>query len=166
MNKTFKLSLVLLGMWLGMTCLIDFVAVPAAFRLIPSRQAAGTFGMFVFNTFNYIEIVFSLIFAGLTFSYRGHIKFKKSYLFISIYLIFLSCLYAFYMTPRVMEVNKAKWNLLEDSKEYLVLDQEHQFLHKTFRKTDSVKILILLFLIGAGVAHKEDSEIKIKEKVA
>ena len=166
MNKSFKLSLVLLGMWLGMTCLIDFVAVPAAFRLIPSRQVAGTFGMYIFNTFNYVEVVFAFIFLGLTFSYRGQIKFKKTYGLISICLIFLSSLYAFYMTPRIAEVNEAKWNLLEDSNEYRVLDQEHQYLHNTFRKTDSVKILILLFLIGAGVTRKDNDEIIINGKVA
>lgn len=165
MSKSFKLSLVLLGMWLGMTCLIDFVAVPAAFRLIPSRQAAGTFGMFIFNTFNYVEVVFALIFAALTFSYRDQIKRKKTYGVISVFLVLLSCLYAFYMSPRIAEVNKEKWGLVEDSAEYKVLDSEHQFLHKTFRKTDSIKILMLLFLIGAGVRRKED-EVVVEGEVA
>ncbi len=158
MNKAFKLSFVLLGMWLGMTCLIDFVAVPAVFRNVSSRQEAGTLGMIIFNTFNYVEVFFSFAFAGLTFAYKDKIKWKKSYAAISIFLVVLSALYAFYMSPRIAEVNKQKWNLLEDSEQYRVLDQEHQFLHKTFRKTDSVKILILLFLIGAGVAVKEKEE--------
>lgn len=156
MNKAFKLSFVILGMWLGMTCLIDFVAVPAVFRNISSRQEAGTLGMIIFNSFNYAEVVFAIIFAGLTFTYRNKVKWKKTYMGISLFLFILSCLYAFYMSPRISEVNKQKWALSENTEEYRVLDQEHQFLHKTFRKTDSVKILILLFLIGAGVVRKEE----------
>ncbi len=163
MNKAFKLSFVILGMWLGMTCLIDFVAVPAVFRNVSSRQEAGSLGMIIFNTFNYVEVVFALIFSGLTFVYKDKVKWKKTYVGISIFLVILSCVYAFYMSPRITEVNTKKWELVEDSEEYRVLDQEHQFLHKTFRKTDSIKILILLFLIGAGVARKEEDEKELSE---
>ena len=156
MNKAFKFSLVILGMWLGMTCLIDFVAVPAAFRNISSREEAGTLGMILFNTFNYVEVVFALIFGSCFFFFKDKVKWKKTYGGISVFLLLLSLLYAFYMSPRITEVNKQKWNLMEDSPEYKVLDKEHQFLHSTFRKTDSVKILILLFLIGAAVVRKEE----------
>ncbi len=158
MNKAFKFSFVILGMWLGMTCLIDFVAVPAAFRNISSREEAGTLGMILFNTFNYVEVVFSLLFGGCFWFFKDKIKWKKAYSLITVFLFLLSLTYAFYMSPRISEVNKQKWNLMEDSPEYKVLEKEHQFLHSTFRKTDSVKILILLFLIGAGVARKEDEQ--------
>ena len=158
MSKAFKLSFVILGMWIGMTCLIDFVAVPAVFRNVSSRQEAGTLGMIIFNTFNYVEVVFAVLFASCAFLFKEKIKLKKTYGFLCTFLILLSLTYAFYMSPRITEVNRAKWNLQEGTGEYQVLNQEHQFLHSTFRKTDSVKILILLFLIGAGIARKENED--------
>lgn len=158
MSKAFKLSFVILGMWIGMTCLIDFVAVPAVFRNVSSRQEAGTLGMIIFNTFNYVEVVFAVLFASCTFLFKEKIKLKKTYGFLCTFLILLSLTYAFYMSPRITEVNRVKWNLQEGTREYQVLNQEHQFLHSTFRKTDSVKILILLFLIGAGIARKENED--------
>ncbi len=156
MNKAFKLSLIILGMWLGMTCLIDFVAVPAAFRNISSRQEAGTLGMILFSTFNYMEVIFALIFSTCTFFYRDRIKCKKSYIGACTFLVLLSLTYVLYMTPQISEINEKKWDLSETSEEYKVLEKEHQFLHSTFRKTDTVKILVLIFLMGAAIRRKEE----------
>ncbi len=156
MNKAFKLSLIILGMWLGMTCLVDFVAVPAAFRNISSRQEAGTLGMILFSTFNYMEVIFALIFSACTYFYRDKIIWKKTYLGICSFLVMLSLTYVLYMTPRIGEVNQKKWDLSETSEEYLVLEKEHQFLHSTFRKSDTVKMLVLIFLMGAAIRRKEE----------
>jgi hypothetical protein len=156
MKKAEKFSLVLLGMWLGITCLIDFLAVPAAFRNISSRQEAGTLGMILFNTFNYIEVGFSLMLGTSFIFYKKLVKRVKLHGATCIFLLLLSLTYAFYMSPRISEVNRQKWELSESSPEYKVLEKEHQFLHSTFRKTDSIKILILLVLIGSSIMRKDE----------
>ena len=158
MNKAFKITLVILGMWLGMTCLIDFVAVPSAFRNISSRQEAGTLGMIIFTTFNNVEVVFALILGVCTYFFQKKVAWRKAYLAAVVGLFIIVPLHTFYMSPRIVELNQQKYKLTEGTEEYQVLENEHLFLHNTFRKTDGTKILIILFMIIAMVKTRDESE--------
>lgn len=139
----------ILGLWLGLTCFLDFFAVPTVFRNVSSRQEAGTLGMIFFHTLNKLEIIFSLVLAGCAWSFRNSIKWKKTFWTTITGLFLLTLVYTFHMSPVIVETNKKKWELSEEDSQYQVLEETHQFYHGLFRKTDSAKILALLILLGS-----------------
>jgi hypothetical protein len=155
MKNSFKIYLFILGLWLGLTCFLDFFAVPTVFRTLASRQDAGTLGMIFFHTFNKIEIVLALLLGLCGFFFKDDIKFKKTFFSTISGLLILVLVYTFHMTPQIIDVNKKKYNVMEGSEEYRVLEEKHLFYHGLFRKTDGLKILVLLTLFGTALKRKE-----------
>jgi hypothetical protein len=155
-----KIFLVTLGMWRALTCFIDFIAVPTAFKTISSRQEAGELGMIIFHTFNKVEILFSFILLGCGYSFRKWVVYKKSFFSSLGLLVILAFVYTFHMTPTIIESNKKKYELDESDPQYMVLDKTHQSYHSLFRKTDSVKILVL-FTILISAIRRDEQECKV-----
>lgn len=156
MKNSCKLFLFILGLWLGLTCFLDFFAVPTIFRTLPSRELAGKLGMIFFYTFNKLELVFVLALAICAWFFRHEIKWKKTFWSSISSLFILIMIYLFHMTPTIIEVNKAKYQLMEGSPEYEVLEQKHLFYHGLFRKTDGAKILVLLVLLGSTLRKRRE----------
>ena len=140
-----------LGLWLGLTCFLDFFAVPTIFRTLSSRQDAGSLGMVLFLAFNRLEIVLSLILASCAWFFRDSIKWKKTFWTSMVFLFILANVYTFHMSPTIINANKQKYELFEGSPEYEKLDRVHQQYHGLFRKTDGAKILVLLVLFGSAL---------------
>ena len=151
MKKSCLLFMFILGLWLGLTCFLDFFAVPTIFRTLSSRQDAGSLGMILFLAFNRLEILLSLLLATCAWFFRHSIKWKKTFWCSIGFLFILVNVYTFHMTPTIIETNKKKYELFEGSPEYQKLDQVHQQYHGLFRKTDGLKILILLTLFGSAL---------------
>ena len=156
-SRLCKLFIFTLGIWLGLTCFIDFIAVPKAFQTISSRQEAGTLGMIIFHTFNKAEILFSLILLGCAYGFRQWVSYKKTFFSSLVMLFFLTLVYNFHMSPTIINSNKKKYDLEESDPQYKILDETHQRDHKLFRVTDSVKILVLLW-IGVSAIRRDDQE--------
>lgn len=156
-SRACKFFILILGMWLGLTCFIDFVAVPKAFQIISSRQEAGSLGMIIFHTFNKMEIFFAVCLLGGAWFFRKWVVYKKVFFLGLSFLFTLSLVYNFHMTPTIINSNKEKYELEESDPQYKILDERHQRYHKLFRTTDSAKILILLW-IGIAAIRRNDQE--------
>ena len=145
-----------LGLWFGLTCFLDFYAVPTIFRTLTSRPDAGSLGMILFLTFNKIEILLSLILGVCAYFFRESIKWKKTFWTTLASLFVLSLIYTFHMSPTIIEANKKKYELAEESQEYIELEKTHQMYHGLFRKTDGAKILVLFVLLGSTLRRREE----------
>ena len=68
----------------------------------------------------------------------------------------ISLIYFSYLTPKLEELTEM-WKISEAGKEIPVSDiqQEHQYFHRLYVAIDSVKILILIFMMGATVGKEE-----------
>ncbi len=155
MKNSCKLFLFVLGLWLGLTCFLDFFAVPTIFRTLPSRELAGKLGMIFFYTFNKIELFLCLGLGLCAWFFRSEITWKKTFWSTISGLFLLILIYVFHMTPTIIDVNKQKYQLMEGSPQYNVLEEKHLFYHGLFRKTDGAKILILLTLLGSTLRRRK-----------
>lgn len=147
----------ILGLWLGLTCFLDFFAVPTVFRNVSSRQEAGTLGMIFFHALNKLEILFSLILMGSAWTFRDSIKWKKTFWSTLGGIFVLMLIYTFHMSPMIINTNKKKWETSESDPQYQELEKTHQFYHDLFRKTDGTKILALLFLFGSTLKRRKEA---------
>lgn len=145
-----------LGLWLGLTCFLDFYAVPTIFRNLSSRQDAGSLGMILFLTFNKVEILLALALGVCAYFFRSQIQWKKTFWTTLGSLFVLTLVYTFHMSPTIIEANKKKYELEESNQDYVQLDKTHQQYHGLFRKTDGTKILVLLFLLGSTLRRREE----------
>ena len=59
------------------------------------------------------------------------------------------------MTPEVKKQTLLMRDVSEDSEQYLQAQKTHHYYHSLYKKTDGVKILVLLFLLSAGILKKE-----------
>ncbi len=159
-NRAYKIFLVVLGIWLGLTCFLDFIAVPTVFRTISSRQQAGELGMLLFHTFNKAEILFSLILLSCGLIFRKKVLDHKLFFCSLISLVILTFIYTFHMSPTIIATNKAKYELEESDPQYQVLERTHQSYHGLFRKTDTVKILTLLIILIA-IIKRDEGELEV-----
>jgi len=157
MKNSCKIFIFILGLWLGLTCFLDFFAVPTVFRTLSSREEAGKLGMIFFSTFNYLEIILSLGLATSAFLFKDEIKWKKTFWSTCGGLLVLTLIYSFHMSPKIISVNEKKYQMEEGTPEYRVLEREHQFYHGLFRKTDTVKILSLLILLGSTLRKRKNA---------
>lgn len=156
MKRSCVLFVFILGLWLGLTCFLDFFAVPTVFRNVSSRQEAGTIGMILFLALNKMEILFSLILGATAWNFRNTIKWKKTFWASIGGLFVLTLVYTFHMSPMIIESNKQKYEVEEGSPEYQKLEATHLFYHNLFRKTDGTKILVLLVLFGSTLRRREE----------
>lgn len=157
MKKGCILFVFILGLWLGLTCFLDFFAVPTVFRNVSSRQEAGTIGMILFHALNKMEILFSLLLAGTAWTFKDQIQWKKTFWTSLGGLFVLTLVYTFHMSPMIINTNKKKYELDEGTPEYQKLEKTHQFYHGLFRKTDGTKILVLLILFGSTLRRREET---------
>lgn len=148
--------LVLLSFWMGWTVLVDFVVAPGIFRNIENFFEAGNFAIYLFRILNYLEVVIASFVLGiLTFIFRKNRK--ALFLFISgIVVTGIALTYFTWLIPKIDELTHL-WKLSEAGQTIAVADiqQKHQFFHRVYVIMDTVKILILLFMMLSTVGKEE-----------
>lgn len=143
-----------LGLWLGLTCFVDFFAMPTIFKNVSSKQEAGLVGMHIFTSLHKLELFFVFILGLSLWTLKDTLKAKKSILGIWSGLVLLIFVYIFHMGPMISESNKQKYRYKADSAEYRKYQKVHEQYHQLFRKTDGVKILTLLLLFGSVLKNR------------
>lgn len=149
-TMTKKFTLILLSLWWGWTALIDFAVVPTVFRTIHDFFNAGELGIALFSKLNILELILAPL---LIFLFWGKSKWRLG-LVITLSLIVI--FYASYLTPKITQLTEL-WKKAEALNQLGISDirdiqQEHQFFHKLYVALDTVKLLVLSFLIGDQVA--------------
>lgn len=148
MKRSCMVFLLLLGAWLALTCFVDFIAVPTVFRESVSRQDAGNIGMIVFSVVNKMELVFSVGMLICGYLFKDQVVWKKTFFATLASLLILIVVYNVHMTPEVSKQTYIMREHEEGSDAYKAAEKRHYFYHSLYRKTDSVKILTLMALIG------------------
>ncbi len=156
---TKKISLVLASIWWGWTALIDFAVVPTVFKIINDFFNAGELGIALFTRLNFLEVILSsCLIVALVLNFKEQRRGKiQLALACSAWLIVM--FYLAYLTPRITELT-ALWKEAEMVNKMGIagindIQQEHQFYHRVYVGLDSLKLLILSFIIGLNVFRKE-----------
>lgn len=139
--------------------LIDFVAAPAIFRNVSNLQEAGTLGMVIFKAFNSLELVLSLIIFGLAFSLCRNNKIKKPWLVLFTALVMWAGFFRLYLSPSIIDINQARYELSEESEEFETLSNEHRFYHKLYVKMEGAKVIFLLVGVIMVFRIREEQEV-------
>ncbi len=148
--------LVLLSFWMGWTMLVDFIVAPGVFRNIENFFEAGDLAIYLFRILNYLEVVVASFVLGiLTFIFRKNRKAIP--LFISAIIVTgIALTYFSWLIPKIDELTQV-WKLSEAGKVIAVADiqLEHQFFHRVYVIMDTVKLLVLLFMMVSAVGKDE-----------
>jgi hypothetical protein len=136
--------------WLVATIFIDFVAVPAVFSTITSRDDAAELGIKIFTRFNYIEIAVAVLLLVLS---RGRKLIAASS------LVLFPILYISLLSPNIDRLNNDKINLLDEDPKMEKVQEDLDFYHNFYVKADSVKILLLILMMTLQVRglNKEEN---------
>lgn len=152
-----KIYLMILSAWFSMTCLIDFVVMPAVFRTLSSRAEAGKVGMKIFMAMNGLEVLFGVLVLGLGIKLYQRLDLKKVLLGLWILLALLAFGYRFHVSPKIVNLANQMHEIGEGNRGYEALAEQHNFYHKLYVKLDGTKLVVLLFILGMGLRqrHKE-----------
>jgi hypothetical protein len=146
-----KLVLIFLSIWLGTTCLVDFVVVPTVFQVIENFFNAGELGVALFTKMNVLELILSLTLVCLiSIEYRKYNR-RVVHVFFAISAAIIVVIYFSYLTPKIAELTLL-WKKADSQGLVAIagikdIQQEHQFYHRTYVTLDSIKILILATLL-------------------
>jgi hypothetical protein len=136
--------------------LVDFVVVPAVFQNIEKFFEAGDLGIFLFKRLNYLEVVVaSFVLGVLTFIFRKNRKALPLYIS-GIIVTAIALTYFMWLIPKIDELTQL-WKLSEAGQAIAVADiqQDHQFYHRIYVIMDTVKLLVLLFMMVSAVGKEE-----------
>lgn len=156
---TKKLALVLVSIWLGWTALIDFAVVPTVFSVVNDFFNAGELGIALFSKLNLFEIVISSLLIVVSVLHlkkegRGQIP-----LLLACGAWVIVMFYFAYLTPKITELT-AIWKKAELVNQMGIagindIQQEHHFYHRMYVGLDTLKLLILSFILGILLFRKE-----------
>lgn len=138
-----KLLIFFLTFWIAPSVLVDFVAAPSIFRNVSSLQEAGTLGMVIFRAFNTLEVVLALGVFVTSLLLMKEQKFKKPWMVLFTTVVILAGVFRFHITPSIIEINKERWELPEESTKYVELSERHNFYHKLYVKLEGTKVILL-----------------------
>ncbi len=148
--------LILLSVWLGWTVLVDFIVVPGVFRNIHNFFEAGDLGIYLFQRLNSLEVVVAtFVLAVIIFIFRKNRR-TLPLLIAAVMVFLISLVYFSWLIPKIQHLSEL-WKLSEAGKEIAIADiqQEHQFFHRIYVVMDTIKILILLFMLVSAVGKEE-----------
>lgn len=158
---TNKIVLVLVSIWLGWTALVDFVVVPTAFQIIDSFFNAGELGIALFSKLNLLEVILSsLLIVVLALNYKKNGR-GKIQLVLACGAWIIVMFYFAYLTSKITLLTDL-WKKAEITNKMGIADiidiqQEHKFYHRMYVGLDSLKLLILSFIMGISFFRKEAS---------
>lgn len=159
MNKRRLLSsslLVLTTLWLGWTALVDFIVVPAVFGHINNFFEAGDLGIFLFTKLNSFEVVIaSFTIIVLIFIFRKN-RTALPLLASSVIVFAIALTYFTWLIPKLSYLTEL-WKMSEAGKTIPVADiqQEHQLYHRIYIGMDTVKLIVLLFMVSATIGREK-----------
>lgn len=148
--------LILLSFWMGWTVLVDFVVVPGVFRNVEPFFQAGELGIYLFQRLNSLEVVIaSSVVAVLVFIFRKNRK-ALPLLVSGLVVLVIALVYFSWLTPKIEELTQL-WKMSDAGQAIALADvqQEHQYYHRLYAILDTVKILVLLFMMVSAVGKEE-----------
>jgi hypothetical protein len=159
-NLGARLLLVLLGLWLGWTLLIDFVVVPTAFRNLRDFFEAGRLGVLLFTKLNSLELSVASLIVSLTALGTLTQPRRLAMLALAILSWSIILIYLVWLTPKLSELTvlwqQAELNGVSGSGNIPDLQQEHQLYHRIYVGLDTVKLVLLASLIGLGMRMEQE----------
>jgi hypothetical protein len=155
---TKKIALILVSIWWGWTVIIDFAVVPTVFKVINDFFNAGELGIALFSKLNTFEMIVStllIVVSVFHFKKSGRGKIQLG-LAVAAWMIVM--FYFAYLTPKIISLTDL-WKQAETVQKLGIagindIQQEHQFYHRMYVGLDSLKLLILSFLLGNDVLRK------------
>lgn len=152
---THSLYLILVSIWTGWTVLTDFYVVPTVFRMITSFFEAGDLGIALFSKLNSLELVLSTILVAILAIDLVKKKSLKLPFIAAILAWIIVMIYVTFLTQKITDLT-VLWQKAESLGALGIagvadVQQEHQKFHKIYVSLDSVKLVILLFLLSWGV---------------
>ncbi len=157
---TKKLTLILVSIWWGWTALIDFAVVPTVFNVVTDFFNAGELGIALFSKLNIFEVlVSSLLIVISIFNLKKEGR-GKIPLLLACGAWIIVMFYFSYLTPKIIKLT-GLWKEAEVVNKIGIagindIQQEHQFYHRMYVGLDSLKLLILSFMIGIFVFRLTD----------
>lgn len=148
-NRLQIVYLILVSMWFGWTVLVDFFVVPSVFAQISNFFEAGHLGVTVFTKLNKLELIVSLMVCSSLLVQK---KYKT--LIPALVCTVIVLYYVGFLSEKIRDLT-VLWQEA-DSKGVVGLNgipdvqQSHQFYHKLYITLDSVKLFLLLTLLGLG----------------
>lgn len=155
---TKKIALILVSLWWGWTVIIDFAVVPTVFKVIHDFFNAGELGIALFSKLNFFEILVSSLLIVVSVIHLKDSGKGKLQLALSISAWAIVMFYFAYLTPKITLLTDL-WKEAESVQKLGIagiqdIQQEHQYYHRLYVGIDSVKLLILTFLLGLDVFRK------------
>ncbi len=135
---------------------MDFIVVPGVFRNIANFFEAGDLGIYLFQKLNSLELeVATFTIAILIFIFRKNRR-ALPLLISGVFLFAIAVTYFIYLTPKLQALTDM-WKLSEAGQKIALTDiqQEHQYFHRIYVTIDSLKILILIFMMTTTVWKEE-----------
>ncbi len=155
---TKKIALILVSIWWGWTVIIDFAVVPTVFKIINDFFNAGELGIALFSKLNTFEIILSSLFIVVSAIHLKNSGRGKIQLGLAVAAWMIVMFYFSYLTPKIIHLTDL-WKEAETVQQLGIagindIQQEHQFYHRMYVGLDSLKLLILTFLLGNDVLRK------------
>ncbi len=154
----YPLFLVTIASWWSLTAFADLMMAPSIFRVVENFFNAGDLAMSLFTRFNNLEIVIStafLILCALIYRRRG----TKVVLILGIISWAIALFYFIYLIPKIVDLTEL-WKKAESMGVVGIeniedVQKEHQLFHRIYIIVDSIKLLILSFLLSVGIFSQE-----------
>lgn len=156
----FPTLLILIASWIACTALVDFAVVPTLFLNMGNFFEAGEMGILLFTKFNMVEVVIASALLGLSWLSLFHGNRTSKIVFIvSLFLWIIVMLYISYLTPSITKLT-ILWKQAEaigaqGINGYADIQQAHQSQHRLYIFFDSLKLLLLVFLLGFTITKEE-----------
>lgn len=155
---TKKIALILVSIWWGWTVIIDFAVVPTTFKIIHDFFNAGELGIALFSKLNTFEVIVSSLLILVSVFHHKNSGRGKIQLGLALSVWMIVMFYFAYLTPKIISLTDL-WKEAETVQKLGVagindIQQEHQFYHRIYVGLDSLKLLILTFLLGNDVLRK------------
>lgn len=155
---TKKIALILVSIWWGWTVIIDFAVVPTVFKIVNDFFNAGELGIALFSKLNLFEILVSSLLIVVSVIYLKQSGRGKIQLALAVSAWAIVMFYFAYLTPKIIYLTDL-WKTAETVQKLGLagindIQQEHQFYHRMYVGLDSIKLLILTFLLGNDVLRK------------
>ena len=156
----FPTLLILIASWIACTALVDFAVVPTLFRNMDNFFEAGEMGILLFTRFNLVEIVIASALVALSWISLFHGNKTSKIIFISSLLLWIIVmLYIYYLTPSITKLT-ILWKQAEAIGAQGIngiadVQQAHQSQHRLYIWLDSLKLLVLVFLLGFTITKEE-----------
>ena len=151
-RTSYSIALIFLSLWLGWAVLVEFIVIPAVFRIVDTFFTAGNLGIEIFRKVNVLELLAAaVVVSATTLIFRNN---KKSWPLLTLAVIALVLVLNnhFYLVPRltVLTEDWSKTGLVAENFRHLLPEyqQEHQFFHKLYFGLAGLKLLLLLSLIS------------------